>query len=123
METTSGRSQGVAVAFTLPGILAARNSLRVGAPGEIVELTTSDSRDEGRDLRACVHQSRTAGMPGVAHRDVPTSELGQLNAVPAGVAGGALAPDQRVRLQMHVQMFTHQHLRMQGRIDTIVLQR
>lgn len=98
-----------------------RNSLRVGAPPEIVEFTTLYSRDEGRDLGSRIDQRRSPRMPRVAYRDVSTCELCQFDAVAARVADRALAPDERVRLQMHVQMFTHQHLRMQGRIDTIVL--
>ena len=117
------RSQGVAIRFTLPGFPCACNSLRVGASGEIIEFATENACDERRDLGPGVHERGTGRVPRVAHRDLPTCELCQLNAVATGVAGRALPPDQLVRLQMHVQMFTHQHLRMQGRIDTIVLQR
>jgi len=117
------RSQGVAIRFTLPGFPCACNSLRVGASGEIIEFATENTCDERRDLGPGVHERGARRMAGVAHRNVPTCEFGQLHAVAAGVAGRALPPDQLARLQMHVQMFTHQHLRMQGGIDTIVLQR
>src|SRR5690348_11097766 len=71
----------------------------IGLPYEVVEVAVLGPGDERRDLPLGVDQYRAVGIPGVADGDArPAGQLGQLHAVAAGVATGALAPGESWQL-------------------------
>jgi hypothetical protein len=59
---------------------------------QVIKLAVLYACQERHDLGACVDKRRTRGMPGVAHSDAASGQLGDLDTAPRGVAGQALAP-------------------------------
>ena len=65
---------------------------------EIIELAVPDPGDECRYFRAGVNQRRARRVTRIPDSDVPARKGGDLDAIPAGVAGLALAPPRHAEL-------------------------